>query len=199
MAPRLPLFLFALLPIILLLSPSAISADSSSQLLQGLNSYRASLNLSSLTENDNAACLANQLADQFKDDTCSNTTGSDTVPGTEVQLPNYPNLLDHCHLNISDTKDGQVMPACVPDLVSDLVLSNFTKSQYTLYLNDSQYVGAGIASKGNWVVVVLTTNTAGGSFQNAVSDGSAGVSFLQISLRYPLSLLLLAVAVLLIT
>ncbi|KAK1292263.1 putative GPI-anchored protein [Acorus calamus] len=197
MAPRLPLFLFVLLPIILLLSPSAISADSSSQLLQGLNSYRASLNLSSLTVNDNAACLANQLAGQFKDDTCSNTTGSDTVPGTEVQLPNYPNFLDHCHLNISDTKDGQVMPACVPDLVSDLVLTNFTKSQYTLYLNDSQYVGAGIASKGNWVVVVLTTNTAGGSFQNAVSDGNAGVSF--ISLRYLLSLLLLAVAMLLIT
>lgn len=59
------------------------------------------------------------------------------------------------------------MPACIPNLESNLVLSNFTQSQYTKYLNDSQYTGAGIASEDNWIVVVLTTNTPEGSFAKA--------------------------------
>ncbi|XP_020108851.1 uncharacterized GPI-anchored protein At5g19250-like [Ananas comosus] len=155
----------------------AESDDMSTQLLKGINDYRAGLNLSSLTENSNAACLAEQLAKQFKGQECSNTTGSDTVPGTEEQFPNYMDFLNHCHLNATVTQDAEVMPACVPGLTPDLVLTNFTKSQYNEYLNDTKYAGVGIADEGNWVVVVLSTDTPTGNFSPASgSSWAAAIS-----------------------
>ncbi|KDO74741.1 hypothetical protein CISIN_1g029481mg [Citrus sinensis] len=138
--------------------------DEEDTLLQGLNSYRESLNLTSLTKNKNAECLADELADQFKNQPCTNSTGANTVPGTEKQLSNYPDLLAKCHLNVSNTRDGIVMPACVPNLEHSLVLSNFTKSQYSDSLNDTKYKGAGIGSEDNWIVVILTTSTPAGSY-----------------------------------
>lgn len=140
------------------------SVDEEDTLLQGLNSYRESLNLTSLTKNKNAECLADELADQFKNQPCTNSTGANTVPGTEKQLSNYPDLLAKCHLNVSNTRDGIVMPACVPNLEPSLVLSNFTKSQYSDSLNDTKYKGAGIGSEDNWIVVILTTSTPEGSY-----------------------------------
>ncbi|GAB2294932.1 hypothetical protein Dimus_029123 [Dionaea muscipula] len=155
-----------LLSIILFINqPKSAAADEEVNLLQGINKYRASLYLTVLSENDNAACFAQELADQFKDLPCTNSTGPNTVPGTEDQLSNYPDLLSHCHLNISNTRDGAIMPACVPNLVPGLVLANFTESQYTLYLNDSKYTAAGVGSDGNWIVVVLSTNSSTGSFE----------------------------------
>lgn len=129
------------------------------------------MNLNTLTKNDNAECLAEEVADQFKSQPCTNSTGSNTVPGTEPLIPNYESLLAKCHLNISNTKDGSVMPACVPNLDPSLVLTNFTKTLYSGNLNDTKYTGAGIGSDGNWIVVVLTTNTSEGSFEtyNAAS------------------------------
>ncbi|KAL9408022.1 hypothetical protein AB3S75_046548 [Citrus x aurantiifolia] len=138
--------------------------DEEDTLLQGLNSYRESLNLTSFTKNKNAECLADELADQFKNQPCTNSTGANTVPGTEKQLSNYPDLLAKCHLNVSNTRDGIVMPACVPNLEPSLVLSNFTKSQYSDSLNDTKYKGAGIGSEDNWIVVILTTSTPEGSY-----------------------------------
>lgn len=120
--------------------------------------------MTAFTKNDNAECLADELADQFKNQPCTNSTGANTVPGTEPQFNNYPDLLAKCHLNVSNTQDGAVMPACVPNLVSTLVLANFTKSQYSENLNDTKYTGAGIGSEGNWIVVILTTNSPDGSF-----------------------------------
>lgn len=140
------------------------SVDEEDTLLQGLNSYRESLNLTSLTKNKNAECLADELADQFKNQPCTNSTGANTVPGTEKQLSNYPDLLAKCHLNVSNTRDGIVMPACVPNLEPSLVLSNFTKSQYSDSLNDTKYKGTGIGSEDNWIVVILTTSTPEGSY-----------------------------------
>lgn len=140
------------------------SVDEEDTLLQGLNSYRESLNLTSFTKNKNAECLADELADQFKNQPCTNSTGANTVPGTEKQLSNYPDLLAKCHLNVSNTRDGIVMPACVPNLEHSLVLSNFTKSQYSDSLNDTKYKGAGIGSEDNWIVVILTTSTPAGSY-----------------------------------
>lgn len=140
------------------------SVDEEDTLLQGLNSYRESLNLTSFTKNKNAECLADELADQFKNQPCTNSTGANTVPGTEKQLSNYPDLLAKCHLNVSNTRDGIVMPACVPNLEHSLVLSNFTKSQYSDSLNDTKYKGAGIGSEDNWIVVILTTSTPEGSY-----------------------------------
>lgn len=168
---RFHLLLF-LVPAIFLLPNSTKADDAKDQLLNGINRYRTSLNLSALAENENADCLADEMANQFKNQDCSNTTGADTVPGTEEQFSNYPQLLDHCHLNISVTRGGVIMPACVPNLETSLVLSNFTQSQYSQYLNDSLYIGAGIASEDNWIVVVLTANTPNGSFSPAEANSN---------------------------
>lgn len=147
-------------------------ADEEDNLLRGINSYRASLNLTALRENDKAKCLADEMADQFKDQPCTNTTGANTVPGTEPQFSDYPKLLSKCDLNATTTRDGMIMPACIPNLVSDLVLSNYTKSQYSNYLNDTKFSGVGIGSDDNWVVVVLTTNNPEGSFTPDTSSAN---------------------------
>lgn len=147
-------------------------ADEEDDLYQGINKYRASLNLTTLTKNENANCFADKIADQFKNQPCTNTTGANTVPGTEPRFSNYPDLLTKCHLNISNTRDGSVMPACVPDLVPSIVLSNFTQSLYSGNLNDSKYTGIGIGSEDNWIVVVLTTNTSEGSFVPGTDNGA---------------------------
>ncbi|KAI7984386.1 putative GPI-anchored protein [Camellia lanceoleosa] len=154
------------------LSTIDFAADEKQNLLQGLNSYRASLNLSALIENSNADCFADELASQFKNQPCSNTTGADTVPGTEPQLSNYLDLLAKCQLNITDTRDGALMPVCVPNLDPNPVLTNYTETQYTQYLNESTYIGAGIGAEGNWMVVVLSTNTMGGAFTPVVNVAS---------------------------
>ncbi|KAJ6721800.1 hypothetical protein OIU85_024849 [Salix viminalis] len=149
-----------------------LCADEEDGLLQSINSYRTSLNLTVLTKNDNAECLAGEIADQFKNQPCTNSTGSNTVPGTETQFPNYPTLLAKCHLNVSNTRDGALLPACVPNLDPSLVLTNFTQTQYSGDLNDTKFTGAGIGSDGNWIVVVLTTSTPEGSFVTSEEDNS---------------------------
>ncbi|KAJ4771954.1 Glycoprotein membrane precursor GPI-anchored [Rhynchospora pubera] len=123
------LFLFSLSLIVCLLSQTARSDNTGSQLLKGINSYRASLNLTALSENSDA-CLAEQYAIQMKDEPCTDSTGDDTV----AQSPSDASFLSRCH-NATTTLDEVVMLACVPGFVSDLVLTNFTKSQYNQYLN----------------------------------------------------------------
>ncbi|CAL9189803.1 unnamed protein product [Musa hybrid cultivar] len=161
--------------LLIVLLHSARSDDTSSQLLKGINDYRVSLNLSQLTANQNADCLAEQLASAYKGQDCTNTTGSDTVPGTELQFSNFPDFLSNCHLNATVIRDGSIMPACVPGLDPQLVLANFTKSQYNQNLNDSSYVGIGLADEGNWVVAVLTTNTPAGNYGPATDTGAGSV------------------------
>ena len=159
--------LFCFLAVASSLLHPARSDGEDNQLLKGINSYRASLKVPALTENSNADCLAEQLAKKFKGQECTNTTGANTVPGTEPQFPDYPQFLDRCHLNASVTEDGQVMPACVPGLVADIVLTNYTKSQHNRFLNDTKYSGIGIANEGDWVVVVLSTSTDSGDYSPA--------------------------------
>ncbi|MBA0710509.1 hypothetical protein Golax_009791, partial [Gossypium laxum] len=163
-------------------------------LLKGINSYRASLNLTSLTTNENAECLADELAEEFKNQPCTNSTGANTVPGTEPQFANYPNLLAKCHLNVSVTRDGAVMPACVPNLAPSLVLTNFTQSQYSGSLNETKYTGIGIGSEGDWIVVVLTTSTTEGNYATATTTAttSAANSVSEIAIIHHLLLLLMA-------
>ncbi|KAL5541629.1 hypothetical protein UlMin_009339 [Ulmus minor] len=166
----LPLFVSSLL---LLNYVKCDDTDEEDTLLQGINAYRAALNLTALTKNENADCLADELADQFKDQACTNTTGANTVPGTEPRFSNYPALLAKCHLNVSNTRDGAVLPACVPNLVPSLVLTNFTHSQYSENLNDTAFTGIGIGSEDNWIIVVLTTSTPEGSYVPADDSGSS--------------------------
>ncbi|KAL1803904.1 uncharacterized GPI-anchored protein At5g19250 [Daucus carota subsp. sativus] len=143
--------------------------DEEDSLLRGINSYRATLNLPSLTDNDKAECLAEEIAEQFKNQPCTNTTGANTVPGTEPQFSDFPNLLNKCKLNVTTTRDGAILPACVPNLAQDIVLSNYTHSQYSGSLNDTKYTGIGIGSDDNWIVVILTTDTPTGNFATGSS------------------------------
>ncbi|KAH0933896.1 hypothetical protein HID58_011013 [Brassica napus] len=166
--------------IFLFLSGHVLSdIDEEDVLFKGINSYKASQNLTTLNNNENAECLADEIADQLKNNPCTNDTGSATVPGTEPQFSDYPNILAKCHLSVSDTRDGLIMPACVPFLESSpsLVLTNFTKSQYSLSLNDSKFTGMGIGKEDDWIVVVLTTNTPQGSFSTATKVDSNGFIF----------------------
>ncbi|KAB2092496.1 hypothetical protein E1A91_A02G036000v1 [Gossypium mustelinum] len=183
-----------LLSILFIISPVFCDNDEEDDLLKGINSYRASLNLTSLTTNENAECLADELAEEFKNQPCTNSTGANTVPGTEPQFANYPNILAKCHLNVSVTRDGAVMPACVPNLAPSLVLTNFTQSQYSENLNETKYTGIGIGSEGDWIVVVLTTNTAEGNYATATTTAttSAANSVSEIIIIYHLLLLLMA-------
>lgn len=69
------------------------------------------------------------------------------------------------------------MPACVPNLVPSLVLSNYTQSSlYSGNLNDTKYTGIGIGSENDWIVVILTTNTSEGGYAPATSDSTASLS-----------------------
>ncbi|MCL7026619.1 hypothetical protein MKW94_005026 [Papaver nudicaule] len=115
---------------------------------------------------------------------CTNTTDSFTVPGTETQFAKYPQLLEKCHLNINDTKNGVIIPVCVPKLDPTLVLTSFTQSQYSAYLNDTKYTRAGVGSEDDWIVMVLTTSSPGEDFTPAGSAASVsdmGFTFLLIS------------------
>ncbi|TYG78277.1 hypothetical protein ES288_D02G046300v1 [Gossypium darwinii] len=191
---KISLFFPVLLSILFIISPVFCDNDEEDDLLKGINSYRASLNLTSLTTNENAECLADELAEEFKNQPCTNSTGANTVPGTEPQFANYPNLLAKCHLNVSVTRDGAVMPACVPNLAPSLVLTNFTQSQYSGNLNETKYTGMGIGSEGDWIVVVLTTSTTEGNYATATTTAttSAANSVSKITIIHHLLLLLMA-------
>ncbi|KAG4157043.1 hypothetical protein ERO13_D02G037300v2 [Gossypium hirsutum] len=191
---KISLFFPVLLSILFIISPVFCDNDEEDDLLKGINSYRASLNLTSLTTNENAECLADELAEEFKNQPCTNSTGANTVPGTEPQFANYPNLLAKCHLNVSVTRDGAVMPACVPNLAPSLVLTNFTQSQYSGNLNETKYTGIGIGSEGDWIVVVLTTSTTEGNYATATTAAttSAANSVSKITIIHHLLLLLMA-------
>ncbi|KAK1395214.1 Glycoprotein membrane GPI-anchored [Heracleum sosnowskyi] len=143
--------------------------DEEESLLQGIKNFRATFKLPTLTDNDKAECLADEIAEQFKDQPCTNTTGANTVPGTERQFSDFPDLLKKCKLNVTTTRDGTIMPACVPNLVQDIVLSNYTQSQYAASLNDTKYTGIGIGSDEDWIVVILTTGTPTGDFATGSS------------------------------
>lgn len=146
---------------IFLLSSPVLSDDKEDSVLQGINSYRTSLRLPALAKNDKAGCLADELADKLEDQPCTASAVS------SVQLSNYPEALSKCGIDINHTRDGAVLPVCVPNLVPTLVLTNYTHSQYSKFLNDSKFTGAGMGSEDDWMVLVLTTNTQGGTFAGA--------------------------------
>ncbi|KAK9292241.1 hypothetical protein L1049_020205 [Liquidambar formosana] len=161
---------FLLVHAILLLSNTVNCNEDEDKLLQGLNSYRTARNLPILKEHDNADCIADEVAQQLEDQPCTRPIGPSTaVPGTGPQFANYPDALKKCKIHANTTRDGVILPACVPKLVSTLVLANYTETQYARYLNDSKYTGIGIGSEDDWIVVVLTTNTPTGSFASAAA------------------------------
>ncbi|XP_010492980.1 PREDICTED: uncharacterized GPI-anchored protein At5g19250-like isoform X2 [Camelina sativa] len=168
------LFLFSVF--LSLHRPVLSENDEEDVLFTVINNYRTSINLTTLIKNENAECLADELADQFKNRPCTNTSGSAAVPGTEPGFSDFPKLLTKCRLNITITRDGVILPTCVPHLDQTLLMNNYTKSQYSRSLNDSKFTGIGIGSEDNWVVVVLTTNTPEGSYSPATNSGAFSIT-----------------------
>lgn len=142
----------------------ALFAGGEDDLLQGINSYRQSLSLSVLTQNKKAGCLANEIAEKLENEPCSSTKASNPV-----QLGDYPDQLAKCGVDINHTKDAVALPACVPKLVTTLLLTNYTRTGYARYLNNSRFTEAGLGSEDDWMVVVLTTNAPEGDFAAANS------------------------------
>ncbi|XP_075659816.1 putative GPI-anchored protein At5g19250 isoform X2 [Castanea sativa] len=161
-----------------------------SYLLEDLNGYRMSLHIQNFTENSNAACLANKIADQLQNETCKNAFHFSSTPGTKPKVPKFDKFLDDCDINDNNTVDGVILPVCVPRLDPFLVFSNYTKSRYAKYLKDSNYTGVGIGSEDIWMVVILSTNTSTGSFSGAASL-IANISMGNYTLALFLGLLLL--------
>lgn len=154
-----------------------MDADDDDALLQGLNSYRTARNLSTLVKNHKAECLAEELADKFEHQPCTTA-----IPATQsLQLANYPRILRDCKVDINYTRDGVVMQVCVPNRVPTLVLTNFTQSHYSRYLNDSKYTGVGVGSEEDWVVAVLSTSTPEGSFSGGAGRVAVEVGLMMMS------------------
>ncbi|KAI3448628.1 hypothetical protein Pfo_005293 [Paulownia fortunei] len=153
--------------ILLLLSVPVHSDDEEDHLLQGINSFRQSSNVPALAKHDNANCVADEIANQLEDKHCT----SNTAPPTQSQLiSNYPSVLKKCNIDVNTTRDGMILPVCVPHRVATLVLTNYTESQNSRYLNDSRFTGAGIGTEDDWTVLVLTTSTRGGSFASGACN-----------------------------
>ncbi|XP_021771897.1 uncharacterized GPI-anchored protein At3g06035-like [Chenopodium quinoa] len=156
---------------LLLLVPVHCDDEEEDNLLQGLNSYRNSLQLPALTKNKQAGCLADEIADEMKDHPCVATVPANAVPGgTGTQFLNYPKLLKKCKINPNTTANGIILPVCVSKLVPTLVLTNYTRTGFARYINDTKFTGAGVGSEDDWMVVVLTTSTPGGSFASNAVD-----------------------------
>ncbi|KAJ7537282.1 hypothetical protein O6H91_12G106300 [Diphasiastrum complanatum] len=155
---------------LLLLVAFVISDDSTNtQVLADINKYRESAGVPLLQYNPGAACMANQVAQQYKNTQCNNVTEADTSPGLESDFPNYLDLLNACKLALLNTTGGQVLADCIPvaDLSSAAAIAtqNFTLSQeYQKYINMSDYTSAGVGSYNVWFVLVLATNTSSGNY-----------------------------------
>ncbi|KAF8038765.1 hypothetical protein BT93_B1348 [Corymbia citriodora subsp. variegata] len=164
------------------LQSDTVVCDDEDTLLQGINSYRSSQNLQQLAKNDKATCLADELADKIEDQPCSATYGANTLPGVGLQSSSYQDALSKCKIHPNYTTDGVILPVCVAKLVPTLVLTNYTHSPYQKYLNDSKFTGAGLGSEDDWMVVVLTTSTPGGSFASGAAALLGGLSILWVCL-----------------
>ncbi|KAM1468322.1 hypothetical protein ACFX13_034151 [Malus domestica] len=152
------------------------TVDEEDKLFQSLNNFRQSQKLPEFKKNDNAACLADKLADKLEHRQCSSSQKYSIEPGNGPKFPKFDKLRRRCHIETNSTTAGIIWPVCVPDLDEDLVLNNYTRSHYAKYLKDSKYAGVGIGSEDDWVIVVLTTDAQSGSFASgAASLGAIGM------------------------
>ncbi|GMJ11789.1 hypothetical protein like AT1G54860 [Hibiscus trionum] len=172
-------FLFVLALAIFLLSHPVYSDDEEDNLLQGLNTFRTSANLPAFTKNKNAHCVAKKIADDMDDDNHPCTNPSSSSSGNKAaRLSDYPNAVSKCDIDNTTTSDVVVLPVCVPHLVPTLVLTNFTHTHYSRYLNDSSFSGIGLSSEDDWMVAVLASNTPTGSLASgAYSYGKIGLGY----------------------
>ncbi|KAE8706445.1 NAD(P)-binding Rossmann-fold superfamily protein [Hibiscus syriacus] len=175
-----PSLLFSVLVLVVfLVSHPVYSDDEEDHLLQGLNSFRTSANLSEFAKNKNANCVAKKIAGDMDDDgnqLCTNPSNSRDSNGT--RLTDYPKAISKCNIDTNTASGVVVLPVCVPHLVPTLVLTNFTRTHYSRFINDSSFTGIGLGSEDDWMVVVLASNTPPGSLANgAYSYGKLGLSY----------------------
>ncbi|KAJ9180218.1 hypothetical protein P3X46_008490 [Hevea brasiliensis] len=153
-----------LLLAIFLLSSPVHCDDGEGDLLKCLNCHRAFLDLPAFVKNKEAECLASEVAKDLEEKKCEEASGSNPY-----QLANHTDLLSKCGINVSHSRDGVVLPVCVPNLDSIEVFTNYTRTQFAKYINDSKFAEAGLGCKGNWMVAVLSTATSEGDFAGANS------------------------------
>ncbi|KAJ1387448.1 putative GPI-anchored protein [Sesbania bispinosa] len=152
------------------LLPTPAICGEEKNLLHDINTYRKVLNLPVLQKRDKPSCLADKIADDLEDMHCDDFRDYYPMPGSNSKIPNFQKSVDKCKININSTKDGVIMPVCVPKLDSDALFSNYTKSnRFTKYLNNSKYTIAGVGSEDDWMVLIISTNTASGDFSSATS------------------------------
>nr|POF14909.1 putative gpi-anchored protein [Quercus suber] len=145
-------------------------AEDEDNLLQGINSYRNSLNRPALIKNEKADCLADEIANELEDEPCTSPTNGATIkPSSTTQLPDLPKHFKKCRIDVNTTVNGIILPVCVPKLVPTIVLTNYTRTANAKYINSSKYTLAGFGAEDDWMVTVLGTNTTGGSFSSAIS------------------------------
>ncbi|XP_073023014.1 uncharacterized GPI-anchored protein At3g06035-like [Primulina eburnea] len=139
-----------------------VYCDDEDDLLAGINSFRQSSNAPALSKNDKADCVAEEIANQLENKPCASNT---TTTQSQI-ISDYPNVVQKCNVDGNTTTEGVVLPVCVPQRVSTLVLTNYTQSRNSRYLNDTKFTGVGVGTEDDWTVLVLTTSTPGGSFAN---------------------------------
>ncbi|CAJ1960882.1 unnamed protein product [Sphenostylis stenocarpa] len=171
---KLSLFLLPLLFAFITFSNPVLCNDKEDSVFKGINSYRQTQNLPPLNQVSKANCLSDEVAEEIEKTPCENVNRfyPSTVSGggNNLNIPNLQKHIDKCGININTTSDGVILPVCVSKLEPTIVLSNYTHSdRYAQFLNNSKYTGAGLGSEDDWMVLVLTTNTAAGSFSPSTS------------------------------
>ncbi|KAL5566101.1 hypothetical protein UlMin_029265 [Ulmus minor] len=157
-------------------SPVLCDGVAEDAFLDTINYYRQSQKVSALTKNEKAGCLAEEFAEELDDKSCSTAYDFAKDPAHSVpKAVDYEELLKSCDIDLNTTKDGIILPMCIPRIVASIVLNNYTNSVYGKHLNDSKYTGAGVGSQDDWIVVVLSTNKQSGSFSGAVSSLALGM------------------------
>lgn len=144
-----------------------------------MNSYRSFNKLSTMTKNSNAECLVQQIAWDFDDESplSTFTSGSTIAPSNFSQLPNLPDYLSQCKIELNHTKNGAIVPLYVPKLALNLVLSECTHSQMVEYLRKPEYTSVGIGYYEQWAVLAFGTNSTAGSFSSSANLSDIGLRY----------------------
>ncbi|XP_050224198.1 uncharacterized GPI-anchored protein At3g06035-like [Mercurialis annua] len=157
---------------IFLLSNSLVHCDDEEDnLFLCLNSHRAYLNLPTFTHNEAAECLAEEVAEILEDRPCNNGGAYTKYPYQKDH--NITDLILKCHINITHTKYAVVLPVCVPKLEPTVVFTNYTRTYFEKFINDSKFTQIGMDSENDWMVIVLGTNSSDGDLavSGAVTNG----------------------------
>ncbi|XP_057771774.1 uncharacterized GPI-anchored protein At5g19250-like [Salvia miltiorrhiza] len=127
-------------------------------LLKGIQQYRANLNLTALATTTVAECIADEIADTYQNQSCTNATTFNATAFNATTFPSYAAIMSKCVLNATNASgSSQILPTCIPNQ-QNLVVSDFT-SKYATYLNSTGYSSIGVGSEDDWLVVLLTNIT----------------------------------------